>query len=633
MPRRTLSRSALVALCAGAVSSTALLVPSAPAWAQQAACDAPVASTTQDGYTVADPDCEQDGDAFTALPGATTYTGIDDGQAYRIEVPDDWNGELVVYAHGFRGTDLEVYVDSPQLREHFVEQGYAWAASSYQTNFYDVEQGVEDSHDMIARFAELVPESDELGQVIMHGPSMGGHITGVAIERYPASFDAAYPVCGVLGDLALFDYFIDANVTAAALTDTEIGYAEYAADPSDYGKIVDEQIEPELFTSRPTKPTPTGQTWAAAVQQRSGGNRPGFAGAFGYWNAFGFDPIPQVPFLFGVYPGLSAGTAGVADGNVAGNRDTVYQLDDNPALSAAEQTLNADVLRVDEDPTASGIPTIVGDPDVPVLSLHGLGDLFVPFSMEQIYADEAQDNDKPFVSRAIRSTEHCDFSDGELAKGFDDLARWTVTGRPPAGDPVLDARAVAAPTFGCRFTQVAHAQFAAAACPTLSDIASSVHATAIRSLLAGGVVTGFDDGTYGPNLSINRGQAASLIARAGGYAPQPGGARFSDTGGSVHEDNIRALADAGVIEGFRDGTFRPQDPITRGQVASALGRALEVDGSSRSCFSDTATSVHGSRICALTALGVVTGFDDGRFGPALPVDRAQTASLVSRSFG
>lgn len=633
MRRAPLSRLTLTGLCLGAVSSTVLLAPPAAAQTEEG-CRAPVQSSTQEGYTVADPRCDPDGTRFRPLPGATAYTGIDDGQAYRIEVPTDWNGDLVIYAHGYRGTGTQVFVDSPQLREHFISQGYAWAASSYQRNLYDVEQGVVDSQGMLARFAERVPDAGRLDEVVLHGPSMGGQVTGVALERYPADFDAGYPVCGVLGDNALFDYFIDANVTAAALTGTEIGYEEYASNPQAYGDLVNEQIVPELFAQRPTQPTQTGLAWAGAVQQSSGGTRPGYASAFGYWNAFGFEPIPESPFLFGVYPGLSAGTAGVADGNVAGNRDTVYQLDGDPALSDAEEQLNAAVKRIDRDPQASGIPTIEGNPQVPVLSLHGLGDLFVPFSMEQIYAAETRENDRPFVSRAIRSTQHCDFTDGELAKGFDDLVRWTKTGRPPAGDPVTDPTAVAQPTFGCRFTQEPHELFTAdTPCPTLSDIGDSVHQTAIESLLAAEIVAGFADGTYGPRLSINRGQAASLIARATGLAPVAGGSGFSDTEGSVHEENIRALADADILEGFPDGTFRPLAPITRAQIASALARALDVDDPSRSCFSDTSTSIHGGRICALAELGVVTGFADGTFRPTLAVDRAQTATLVSRAFG
>jgi hypothetical protein len=114
---------------------------SAPARAAAPACAAPVASTTQPGYRVADPACEADGTPFAATPDSMVYTGIRDGAAYRMEVPKAWNGQLVVYAHGYRGTGTVVSVDSPSLRAHYIAQGFAWAASSYQTNGYDVGQG------------------------------------------------------------------------------------------------------------------------------------------------------------------------------------------------------------------------------------------------------------------------------------------------------------------------------------------------------------------------------------------------------------------------------------------------------------------------------------------------------------
>ncbi|MFD0523395.1 hypothetical protein [Paractinoplanes durhamensis] len=104
-------------------------------------CTPPVPSTTQPGYVVLDPNCEATGTPFTALAGAKVYTGIRDGAAYRIEVPQRWNGKLVVFAHGYRGTGTAVYVDNPDLRAHYIDAGYAWAASSYATNGYDVGQG------------------------------------------------------------------------------------------------------------------------------------------------------------------------------------------------------------------------------------------------------------------------------------------------------------------------------------------------------------------------------------------------------------------------------------------------------------------------------------------------------------
>ncbi|WP_229072878.1 prolyl oligopeptidase family serine peptidase [Actinoplanes sp. DH11] len=414
-----------------------LAVPgSAPAAAAEPApapvCTAPVPGAP--GYVVADPDCDLDGTPFEALPGARTWTGIRDGAAYRIEVPQRWNGRLVVYAHGFRGNGTTVFVDDPALREHYIARGFAWAASSYAANGYNVNQGVTDTHALLDVFRQVTAKAPR--KVYITGASMGGHVTAVAIERFPRSFAGAMPTCGVLGDVELFDYFLDTTVTAAALADAEISFP---ADPATFGAQLG-AILPALGVTpgRPPALTAAGRTWSGVVERRSGGERPGFDAAFAYWNTAAQG---GVPFLFGNYPSLTAGSVD--------NRRTVYRSTDTWWPPRTDRELNADVLRVRRTTTAD-VPVIAGRPRIPVLSLHGLGDLFVPFSMEQEYAKRA--GSRLFVSRAIRDVSHCGFTQPELKQGFDDLVRWVENGHRPAGDAILNRRAVAAPDFGCRFT-------------------------------------------------------------------------------------------------------------------------------------------------------------------------------------
>jgi hypothetical protein len=449
------------------------LLVGAPASAAPAACTAPVPSTTQPGYLIADPGCDIDGTPFTALAGARVHTGIRGGAAYRIEVPQHWNGRLVVWAHGYRGTGTTVYVDNPPLRAHYVAAGFAWAASSYATNGYDVGQGVRDSYDLIDQFRRSTGTAAR--SVLMSGASMGGQVTAVMIEKHPHAFTGAMPMCGVLGDTTLFDYFLDADATAAALAGVRIGYPLHPGDSyQDQWRAQVASILPALGVTAGEPPalTPAGKTWSAVVERRTGGVRPGFDGAFAYWNtARALDPLPDLPFLFGLYPGLTGGTENIAAGNVAGNRRTFYRSTDGFWPTAAEWRLNASVLRV--GPTVppsrdlTGVPHVYGRPAIPVLSLHDVGDLFVPFSMEQIYARRVAANGRSglFVSRAIRGVGHCDFTPAELTRGFDDLVRWVDGGRRPAGDAILDRRAVASPAFGCRFTDGAHQFFAAPPCP------------------------------------------------------------------------------------------------------------------------------------------------------------------------
>jgi hypothetical protein len=104
-----------------------------------------------------------------------------------------------------------------------------------------------------------------------------------------------------------------------------------------------------------------------------------------------------------------------------------------------------------------------------VLSLHGLGDLFVPFSMEQVYAAEVAEAGRSelLVQRAVRATGHCEFSPAEAGRAWDDLVAWVTDGTRPDGDDVTDRAAVADPTFGCRFSDAA--AYAAAGAPSEND--------------------------------------------------------------------------------------------------------------------------------------------------------------------
>jgi hypothetical protein len=429
---------------------------------------------------IQDPSC-----GFTAESGATAYSGILHGSAYRIEVPDHWNGTLVMYAHGYAGTGNVVAVGNPQIRDYYIAHGYAWAASSYRENGYNVGDGVEDTHDLMVHFSGLTHHRAPR-ETYMTGVSMGGEITGVEIEQYRGQFTAAMPMCGVLGANHLFDYFLGANATAAALTGTTIDYPKTQAAGAAYVPTYDAIVQGEMATLGITHNTPTsldathpsaaGAAWMGAVEQMSGGTRPGFPGAAMYWSSFGFSPLTDAPFLFGVYPGLTGGTIGYADGNVADNTKAIYEIDGVAGQSDAEKALNASVIRVaaTNTPTTNAhrteLPDIAGDPQIPVLSLHDLGDLFVPISMDQIYARQVAANGEDlFVDRAIRGTGHCEFSNNEVSTGFSDLVDWVHTGQRAAGDAILDPKAVADPAFGCTFTDPAynHVWFGGA-CPVVT---------------------------------------------------------------------------------------------------------------------------------------------------------------------
>ncbi len=147
---------------------------------------------------------------------------------------------------------------------------------------------------------------------------------------------------------------------------------------------------------------------------------------------------------------------------VVSNIGRIYQLDHDLGLSAEELVLNREILRVREDPDANPeklielelIPTLTGNLHVRTVSMHTLGDLFVPFSMQQIYARRTQlwGQDDMLVNRAIRAAQHCEFSVTEQERAFADMLGWVDQGVKPTGDRILDRSTVQDESFGCQFT-------------------------------------------------------------------------------------------------------------------------------------------------------------------------------------
>jgi hypothetical protein len=168
---------------------------------------------------------------------------------------------------------------------------------------------------------------------------------------------------------------------------------------------------------------------------------------------------------------------------------------------------------------------------------------------------------------------------------------------------------------------------------TFKDVASSdTHAEAIELLAALGWARGYSDGTYRPSVSVERGQMATFLARATSLPGSDGSSPFKDTAGSVHEPAIVAVAESGIASGYPDGSFRPQQSVTRGQMATFLARAFKLPrASTSSSFIDIRGNTHEAAIRAVEQAGVAGGYADGTFRPGAPVTRAQMATFLVRA--
>ena len=406
--------------------------------------------------------------AMAALPtdvvnmaSSSRWAGVLKGAAYMVEVPVNWNGKLVMFAHGYAGTGPALIVSPPPIRRHLIQSGYAWAASSYSSNYYDVRAGVEDTNALALAFTSIAAQNGRPlaapVRTYITGRSMGGHIAAAAVERETLAtavnkvqYHAALPMCGVMAGADLFNVFAGMQVAAQALAGVpNQPFAKWAE--------VQAQVSASLFTSFPTAASPglpiittaKGAQFASVVKNLTGGERPMFAQGFEYGGSY--------RFAYGGFGG--DGTInGILNQNNLDTQALRYTIEGDAAASNA---LNASAQKLTAQPDANRlrrdglrwIPAVNGEFKVPVLSIHTLGDLYVPFGMQQSYAKRAlQKGSQLLVQRVQRGAAHCDFTVAEQVESFDALAQWEQGGAKPPGDDVLTAAVVATPSYGCAFT-------------------------------------------------------------------------------------------------------------------------------------------------------------------------------------
>ena len=183
---------------------------------------------------------------------------------------------------------------------------------------------------------------------------------------------------------------------------------------------------------------------------------------------------------------------------------------------------------------------------------------------------------------------------------------------------------------GSSFGQVSNA-FVGTLTPTFADVPATHWAfSAIEFLASAGIVNGRTDGNFHPNDSITRGEFAKIICLAAGLTPVTGGsASFSDTSGHWAAGYIEAAKTAGLISGYPDGTFRPNNLITRAEIAKlvVLGAGFATDTSGAG-FSDIATNWAKDFILTAANNGVVNGYSDGTFRPNNHATRAEASVMV-----
>ncbi|MGG0644970.1 S8 family serine peptidase [Sporosarcina gallistercoris] len=140
------------------------------------------------------------------------------------------------------------------------------------------------------------------------------------------------------------------------------------------------------------------------------------------------------------------------------------------------------------------------------------------------------------------------------------------------------------------------------------------------------LIYGFEGNLFKPDQKITRAEAVAIMGRASGLNGEHRKTQFKDVNpNSFASGYIQSAREKGLLGGFPDGTFRPNQPVTRGEMALLLQKAfsLQYDAKQKSPFKDMTPNVTSyAAALALTQSGVTKGFPDGTFKPQETMTRA-----------
>ena len=330
------------------------------------------------------------------------------GAKFRIDVPENWNGGLVMYCHGYSATAVSYKEGKlPAVLAVFTDQGYAVAQSGYAAGGWAIQEAVLDTEALRRYFASKYGQPKE---TYITGHSMGGFLTMMLVERFPNSYDAGLALCG---PLAPTNYFM-----ARGAFDSRVVFDYYFPGalpppdkvPADFKNTPElaKQIQ-ALIDSQPEK--------ANAMLRYSGlHNTKDLAGT--------------VTFVTYVLKDLQQR----GGGNPFDNRNVIYESGDD------YNGLNDGVKRYAADPQAAEYVrnwyTPTGKLYKPLLAVHTTYDPLVPVRIPDMYPGIVESAGSPelFVQQYVKHDGHCAILPNEVAQGFTELREWKSSGvKPHAG--------------------------------------------------------------------------------------------------------------------------------------------------------------------------------------------------------
>ncbi len=349
---------------------------------------------------------------LTSLSLCTAFAAIElgdiNGAKFRIDMPANWNGGLVVYCHGYNPKPGVFDEKSNPLANVFLDQGYAVAQSGYAAGGWAIQEAAVDTESLRRYFVKKYGKPKE---TYITGHSMGGFLTMNLIEQNPSVYDAAMPMCGPLAPPMQF--------IARGAFDSRVLFDYYfpGALPGPLGIAADFQNSPDL--AKKIEALLDAEPQKSAVLKRQQGTKSNK------------DLAGVLTFLTYMIKEMQER----AGGNPFDNRNIIYSnTDDDNAVNAGVKRYTADPKAVEYLRT---FYTPTGKIARPVLAIHTSYDPLVPVSVPNTYQTlvDGAGTSNLFVQQYVKHDGHCRILPEEVKKGFSQLREWKSSGvRPKSGD-------------------------------------------------------------------------------------------------------------------------------------------------------------------------------------------------------
>lgn len=168
---------------------------------------------------------------------------------------------------------------------------------------------------------------------------------------------------------------------------------------------------------------------------------------------------------------------------------------------------------------------------------------------------------------------------------------------------------------------------------SLNDVAGSWAETNINKLITAGAIGGYPDGSFKPDEPITRAEFVVVLVKAFNLEPQ-GGRVFSDTASHWAKNYITTAVANKIVNGYSDTNFGPNDLITREQMAVMIVKAAKLTGrTGGKVFTDQAqiSSWAQDAVVIASANNTITGYPDNRFKPQISASRAEAVTVITKT--